>query len=303
MDIREMRYFAAVAECGTVTAAAKQLNISQPPLSAQIKQLEEELGCELFIRSARKMELTETGKIFYMRVRGILELCQSVEKEITDLSGTASGTLRIGAASSIVCGSMFMDIMKTFADSHKRIRYEITEDNTFQLLDSLKTHQIEVAFVRTPFKETGLEKIRLVSEPFCAVAAGKAYPDLCGQDGPVTIRQLAGYPLLEYRRWQNTLSSIFEKEKLDPDFRCISDDARTVMSQAESGMGIGIVPESASKGRTGLIMREIRSEVLRSEICAVCCSGFYISEGARELMDMLRGFTASRDSLPGTART
>ncbi len=301
MDIREMRYFTAVAECGTVTAAARQLNISQPPLSAQIRLLEGELGCELFIRSARKMELTETGKILYMRARGILDLCQSVEKEITDLNGTASGTLRIGAASSIVCSSLFTEIIKTFADTHRGIRYEITENNTFQLIDSLKTHQIELAFVRTPFKEAGLETISLISEPFCAVADSRAFNELCKIKDSVTLRQLSGYPLIEYRRWQNTLSSVFEKENLEPDFRCIADDARTVMSLTECGMGVGIVPKSAVQDKDGLVMREIKAAGLNSEICAVCCSGFYISENVRELMDMLKA-TASQGSRQETSR-
>ena len=82
MDFHQLQYFVAIAESGSITAAAKKLFLSQPPLSMQMKRLEKELGCVLFLRGAREVQLTEAGKLLYTRAKSMLEL-----RRITDSAG------------------------------------------------------------------------------------------------------------------------------------------------------------------------------------------------------------------------
>ena len=77
MDLKQMEYFITIADAGSISSAAKLLHMSQPPLSIQIKNLEEELGTTLFLRDSRHITLTESGKIFYKRAQGILSLCKA----------------------------------------------------------------------------------------------------------------------------------------------------------------------------------------------------------------------------------
>ena len=82
MDFHQLQYFVAIAESGSITAAAKKLFLSQPPLSMQMKRLEKELGCVLFLRGAREVQLTEAGKLLYTRAKSMLELRRITEEEL-----------------------------------------------------------------------------------------------------------------------------------------------------------------------------------------------------------------------------
>jgi len=96
MELRTLRYFVTVAEELNITKAAVLLNISQPPLSLQLKNLEEELDTVLFIRGKRQLTLTESGKLLYQRAKDILSLAEKTESEIRSLKAGMSGTVAIG---------------------------------------------------------------------------------------------------------------------------------------------------------------------------------------------------------------
>lgn len=100
MDIRQLLYFTTIAEEGSISAAAKKLHLSQPPLSYQMKLLEEELHLPLIERSARGIALTEAGRVLYKRAQGILELSELTRKEMLAMASGFTGTLHIGTVSS-----------------------------------------------------------------------------------------------------------------------------------------------------------------------------------------------------------
>ena len=91
MDLRQLRYFVTVAEEKNITAAAKKLYISQPPLSTQLHQLEQELGCVLFERGPRRIQLTEAGRMLYNRATAILQLTEQAQMELRDYTGSIVG--------------------------------------------------------------------------------------------------------------------------------------------------------------------------------------------------------------------
>ena len=93
MDLRVLRYFVVTAQEANITRAAEKLNISQPPLSKQIKELEDELGVELFIRGKRPLRITEEGRKLYRRAQQILELADRTRAEFEDLKGAPHGNL------------------------------------------------------------------------------------------------------------------------------------------------------------------------------------------------------------------
>ena len=103
MDIRQLLYFTTIAEEGSISAAAKKLHLSQPPLSYQMKLLEEELHLPLIERSARGIALTEAGRVLYKRAQGILELSELTRKEMLAMASGFTGTLHIGTVSSAIC--------------------------------------------------------------------------------------------------------------------------------------------------------------------------------------------------------
>lgn len=100
MNIYQLRYYIAVVEEGTISAAARKLNLSQPPLSTQIKLLEEEVGTELFIRGARQITLTPAGRRFYQYALEMTDMERQALEEIRDMGRGGTGTVHLGCISS-----------------------------------------------------------------------------------------------------------------------------------------------------------------------------------------------------------
>ena len=96
MDLRTLKYFTVVAEELNITHAAERLCMSQPPLSNQMKALEDELGCALFVRGKRKLQLTDAGRLLFQRAVQILDMAERTQHEVMSLSGGMSGTIKLG---------------------------------------------------------------------------------------------------------------------------------------------------------------------------------------------------------------
>ena len=97
MDVRQLKYFMAIAEEGQISRAAKRLHISQPPLSLQLKLLEEKLGVQLIERDTRSMKLTQAGHMLYQRAEQILGMIDTASKEVREYHGGVHGMLSIGS--------------------------------------------------------------------------------------------------------------------------------------------------------------------------------------------------------------
>lgn len=238
MDIKQLHYFCTIVQKGTISKAAKELHLTQPPLSYQMKLLEEELGTALFIRGSRAIQLTESGKLLYTRAQSILELMDATTKELEDLNLGKSGTLKMGVISSVMDELLHQWILP-FSKQYPRIHYEITEANTYELIEELNQHLIEMAIVRSPFSSTQDLNIKAIKEePFYAL--GKKI-----EKEHISLKELSTMPLLIYRRWKQIFDHHFQQMHLTPSYYCINDDARTCIQEAQLGLGIALLPKSA----------------------------------------------------------
>ncbi len=275
MDIKQLKYFLTIAEEGQITSAAKKLNMAQPPLSYQLKLLEEELGVKLVVRGSRHIQLTDAGKLLMNRTRHILEMTNSVMKEVKDFSKGLQGTLIIGTVSS--SGTTLLN--KKISEFHKAYDYmkmEIYEGNTFTLIDLLNKGLIEVAIVRTPFNALHFECKYAADEPMIA-----AIPKEQVWDCPslITVSDLKEKPLILYRRFEQLIQETCMEQGFEPEVYCKCDDARTALLWANAGFGIAIVPKSAFElaANNNLLCKEIQSEKLRTRIAAIWVKDRYIS--------------------------
>lgn len=292
MDFKHLHYFITVVNEGTISAAARKLHISQPPLSIAIKQLEEELHTTLFHRGSRHIILTESGKILYQKAGMILELCNQTTQSIQDISMGIGGTLKLGIASSIQ--NMFLENFITeFHSLYPDIKFELTESNTYHLLEMLKSHTIEAAIVRTPFPAAGFEYIHLYSEPMTAVG-NSLFFNHC-PSGALKLSSFADIPLIIYRRWQSLLIHEFEKFGISPQILCINDDARTTTKWAVHGLGVGIVPKSAidTSHCDNLQIRPIDCKELTSGIECIFTSNKYRSAATEYFYAYMKQHTLS----------
>lgn len=282
INSKQLYYFTVVAESGSFTSAAKKLGLSQPPLSKQIILLEESLGVKLFDRSSRKTELTEAGGFLYSRSTDILSMMEAVRAELRHFPSADRGILKLGTISS--SGNMLRSLLKSFCTSHPNVKFDITEGNTYELLEKLKSGIVECAIIRTPFNPEGLECAYGQEEPLMAMGFPSYFSGL--PERKIRLTELSGKPLIYYRRFESIISLAFENIGVEPDIFCRNDDARTCIQWAKTGLGVALVPESISKteNHLDLALREIDSEDTVTRMAAVYKKNDYVSNIAREFV-------------------
>lgn len=239
MNLKQLRYFLVVAEEKQITAAAKRLYIAQPPLSYQLKQLEKELGAQLFKRTAHGIELTDVGQIFQSYANEIISLAQNAEKQVHKTISGELGTIAIGMASSST-GLIPMNSFNELRKYYPEISFDIYEDNTYGILDKLEKKTIDLGIVRTPYNQTGLNTKTLTTEKMMAISVD---PDF-QQKKELRIKDLADQPLIIYRRFEDIFNQTFAHHGLKPFYAVKCDDSRTAITWAKRKMGVALVPES-----------------------------------------------------------
>lgn len=270
MELKQLSYFVTVVEEGTISSAARKLNLTQPPLSAQMKLLEAECGCLLFERTARRIWLTEAGRLLYGRARTMLELAGITRQELKEYREGSGGTLRLGVVSS-VGSTLLTAVAGQFHESHPAIAFELVEANTYQLLEQLKSNLIEIAIVRTPFDDQGFSFVCIRDEPMLA-AGHRRYFAACSADTQaLPLSALEKQPLILYRRWESILLERFDSAGICPDIFCKNEDARTSALWADAGLGVSILPASARSllHHPETVLYKIDDPQLHSGICVV----------------------------------
>ena len=133
MELRQLEYFVRIADTGSINEAARKLNMSQPPLSYSLRQLEGELGAELFTRSAKGVELTAAGRLLYERAENLLEFAHSTKKEVSEAGKRR--VLRIGITSSTV--PTVLPFIAEFALLNPDVSFEVHDGSSYTLLQLL----------------------------------------------------------------------------------------------------------------------------------------------------------------------
>src|SRR5690625_307772 len=164
MDIKQLQYFIAIAEEKNLTAAANRLHMTQPTLSIQLKQLEQELGVKLFERSNTGMELTDKGNILYKRAVNLVNNMEDIKNEIQETEKGKKGVLTLVIKTLSISG--FSEILRYFHIKYPLVSLKIVQNDSFYLVEMIKTRAIEMAFVRLPLEQRGLTYHHLINEPF-----------------------------------------------------------------------------------------------------------------------------------------
>ncbi len=241
MNLKQLEYFVAIAEEHQITAAAKRLHISQPPLSYELAQLERELDTTLVIRGPRSCSLTDAGKLLYERAVQILALANATEREVSSVGKGMTGTLAVGVVPS--SGGMAPTARaRELCGHYPDVSIEVFEGATPEVIDLVDGGLVDVGVVRTPFKSQGLRCRYAANEPVVAIMA----PEFeVGEEYSVGLEDLAGSPLVCDRRLVELVRDAFAEHDLgEPSVACLTADERTTCAWASAGMGVGLVPRS-----------------------------------------------------------
>lgn len=278
MELRQLAFFRTIAEEGSISAAARKLHLTQPPLSYQMKMLEEELGTPLFVRGPRRITLTEAGQVLYERAEGILHLSDLAVQE-TVRAGEEK-TLHLGLAPSTV--TMMAGVLKAVRREHPQLRFSIHDGSTFQLRELLTNRVIEIAILRTPIQVSDFETRVLKKETLCAVGER----ELLGGKSSIRLFELSRLPLLFSKRYRALCVQAFEEAGLSCRIVCECDDSRTALSLAQAGIGVALLPASMIPDEKRAVSVAIADAALSTDILA-CWRGGPVSLALSALLEAL----------------
>ena len=236
MDIRQMKYIKTIVEEGTISKAAKKLHMAQPPLSMQLKQLEEELSVILLKRGNKQVELTEAGNRFYKRCLQILDLTEITKNE---LKQSYQDVLRIGITSSN-SGLIQQESIQEFIKKNKHVQYAIHEGSTYEILDLLLSHNIDLGIVRTPFDTSQVNTFYLEKEPMIAIGKKEYFINTKRK-----IKDFKDTPLIIHQRYLPLINDYCLNKLIQIQLKVTCDDSRTSLIWANSGIGVAICPMSS----------------------------------------------------------
>ncbi len=262
MEIRQLRMFREVVDAGSISEAARRMNLSQPPLSYHMKMLEQELGVTLFHRGKKNIELTSAGKLLYERAETMLSLESAVSREVSE-EGTKK-TLRIGVTPTT--SSLLIPVLTKLHQMEGNLVFEVSDGTSFSLREMLEKGILDCTLLRSPIRLDGLNARQLRKEPFIAVGNDEGF---CADD-KITIRELSAYPLIIYRRYETFIHSAFHNQGLLPSIQAVSDDARTALFMAQSGIGLALLPRSMAPLFQNVYYRTVAESSLETDILFVC---------------------------------
>lgn len=257
--INQLAGFVAVAEEGHFGRAARRLNMTQPPLSRQIQQLEKELRVRLIDRSSRTVRLTPAGRAFLHDARRLLHDAEDAAQSVRRVTEGRTGVLRLGFTATSAYG-VLGNLLRTAAEHLPHIEIVLRELVTRDQLERLAGGDLDLGLVRPP-TPPGLEARPLGAEPL--LAALPADHPLCAEDeldlADFHGERVIGYAPFEARYFHDLVVSVFREAGVHPAYVQHAHQVHTVLALVEVGLGIALVPATASRLRLlGVTLRPVR---------------------------------------------
>ena len=248
INLRQLHYFIAVAEAGSISKAAVNLNLSQPPLTLQMQRLEAEIGVALLLRHKKGIELTTAGTVLAREARSILARVSNSIEQIRQLGRGEIGELRIGLAGAIMW-SDFSAIFNRFRSHYPGLKCTLRELPAAPLIAALNDRIIDVGFLRTPVRPgVGISCVRVALESIAAaVPAGHALTKV----RKLRLVDLANEPLVLLDPNATVFAGLLVKAcrnaGFEPQVVLSAKDAITVLGLVANEQGISLLPESLQR--------------------------------------------------------
>lgn len=250
MNFRHLKYFVTVADEQNFTRAAEKLHISQPPLSRQIQDLEEELGLALFERGARPLKLTEPGRFFYDHARRMLEQSEQAVRA-TKRIAQIERLLVVGFVASTMYGAL-PRLIRLFRAARPSTELTLVEMTTVDQIEALKQGRIDVGYGRIRLDDPSIRR-ELLRHERLIVAIPKEH-ELAYTDKPVSLRDVARFDNLIYPRnprpsYADQVLSLYRDLGLEPERIHEVQEIQTALGLVAAGMGLCVVPAGVHRLR------------------------------------------------------
>lgn len=246
MELRQLRYFIAVAEELHFRRAAARLHISQPPLSQQIASLEDELGCRLLNRTRRRVELTAAGEAFLRDARAMLDELDVAVATVHRIETGQAGLLRVNFVGSALL-SIVPGIVQRFRRARPDVEIELRERSTVEQLRALNAGVVDVGLVRPPIETDGALATEVVVRERTVAAIPSGHP--LAKLSRVPLRRMAAEPLVLFPRDQapgfhDLLTGRLAATGTSPHVVQYAPEMLTIIGLVAAGIGVSPVPAS-----------------------------------------------------------
>jgi len=246
MELRHLRYFVAVAETENVSRAALKLHVSQPGISRQIRDLEDDIGFPLFERSAKSVRLTAAGKIFLDEARAVLQRAREAVEKARAVSTGVAGEIAVGYAPSLTV-QILPATLRKFQQGFPIVRVVLHDLSTEEMLAQLGEQKLQVALTVKPpakllrglrFEELARYAMRVAVAPEHPLAKARA----------LGLAEMVREPLIAYSRkdypeYHAMLERLFAPTSGQPRIAGEHDSVTSLIAAVESGRGFALVPE------------------------------------------------------------
>jgi DNA-binding transcriptional LysR family regulator len=248
LELHQLRYFLAIAETGSFTAAALRCRVAQPSLSTQVAKLESELGGPLFERGRRGAKLTSRGELFRPRASEALRQLEAARVEAEELAGLQRGSVRLGCMPT-TGAYLLPPLIKAFGQAHPGVRLDLREESSPVLAQLLRDGEVELAIVDEAGLGPGLASELLFQEPLLLAVPPK-HP-LAGRKR-LALAALKDEPLILMKSghgFRKIVLDALAKAGVEPRVVHESDGIETVQALVEAGLGLALVPAMVRKAQ------------------------------------------------------
>lgn len=302
MDIRQLRYFEAVARHRHFTRASQELHVAQSALSHQVRQLERELGVELLRRTTRSVEPTEAGALVAARARAVLGQTDALQSEIDELQGLVRGRLAVGAM--LFGGGLDIPaLLASFTTTYPDVEVEVREGTASRMLELLATGSLDVAFALELEPPATVERLELSREEL-AVVTSPEHP-LAGRS-PLALRRLAAHPLIAFGPGSSSrqlTDMALAGAGVQPRIAVESNDLALTRSLAARGLGVAILPRSFVELPGPLVSFRPLAPALELRVVLWWQLGRRLAPAARAFVEFARAAGTDRTATPPADRS
>lgn len=293
MDFYQLNYFKKTAELQSIGQAAKELSVTQPAVSKQIKALEEELGQRLFDRIGKRVFLTRAGELLYSYTERILAAIGEAKTAIRDLSQTCSGDLVIGLSDHIGLHRL-PAVLKAYIDTFPEVNLKLRCHRSETVIEMVRKNLLDLGVVTLPKSGDNLILLPIWKDPMSLVVY-RGHP----LEGRVTVRlqDIAGYDLILPERGTTTraiIDSLFSQRRLSPRVAMEVAYLETIKVFVKVGLGVSIIPDTAveEEVKAGSLHRLplVDAEFSR-DLGVVYLREKFLSRAAREFLAILEGLS------------
>ena len=288
MDIKQLRYFVAIAEEKQITKAAKRLHMAQPPLSQQLKKMEEELDVLLFNRKGNTLELTQAGVALYQKATDIIRVFEEMITETKEMVGGLSGNLRIGV--NTFSDYQLAGYLNEFHRRYPNVYYTVYQGNSVELTKMIKEGLLDIGYVIFPVESHEVNILPIKTEPFVYLTN----EPIMGSEPIVSLKNVSNksfiLPSNEGLGIYKMIVSEFSRLHIKPVVKSECSDIKLLLELVKQGFGVTVVPESVVKtyDTRDLYCYQLEEGELTSTVGIIWSKGRYLAKAVENFLKMIK---------------